>query len=392
MKKHNLRSLCALAICGALVPSALAAEPEVLQEVQEADVTWEELDGRIEQGSLNFLILTENIQTIEAIDYEKMKDGLRTQLNGLADLQWYAVLTNNTATEQSLSSAYSSLRETFDTIYKGDLEEDNADAVRQLQNAARQIVSAGENLYINLVLMDQSAADGQRGLATLDRSLKELRLRQKLGQVSEQTVQELEQTRASTESQLKSLESTIKTYKSQLQTLMGEEPTGELTLGALPDLTGEEIRALDYEADLAAAKEQSWTLYSAKLTLDDAKKTWRERSGYRFQYEMADHTWNAAQITYQSAVQDFETAFDTLYRSISNYQQIWENKQEALSYQEKQLAIAQAKYDRGMISYSALQSAQDGVEAARSEVKTAQLDLFTALNNYHIAVEYGILN
>ena len=166
--------------------------------------------------------------------------------------------------------------ETFDAIKDGELQADNADVVWQLEDTVNQVVSGGETLYITLLGLEQQAADGQRGLAALDRSLEELRLRQTLGQVSQQTVAQLEQTRVETVSQLNSLDATIRELKVQLQNLIGEAPTGELELGALPTRSETVWEVPDYEAGLEAAKAASWTLRSAQKALEDAEEDWKD--------------------------------------------------------------------------------------------------------------------
>ena len=212
-------------------------DPEETQNPRpdpEGTVTWANLDSRIREGSLSALILAENIGGIEGIDYDLMYDDLRRQINDIADLQWMMVLMGNSMGADALDQTYDALRETFDAIKDGELQADNADVVWQLEDTVNQVVSGGETLYITLLGLEQQAADGQRGLAALDRSLEELRLRQTLGQVSQQTVAQLEQTRVETVSQLNSLDATIRELKVQLQNLIGEAPTGELELGALP--------------------------------------------------------------------------------------------------------------------------------------------------------------
>ena len=242
---------------------------------------------------------------------------------------------------------------------------------------------------------EQQAADGQRGLDTIDRNLEQLRLREQLGQVSQQTVTELEQTRAQTVSQLATLDSNIRQLKIQLQNLIGEDPTGELVLGPLPTQEEAVWEEPDYEADLEAAKAASWPLRDAQLTLDDAKEQWNDdQSSYRgaskqYLYQQAEHTWNAAQLTYQSTVQNFETSFKSLYDSLANYEQVLENAQSALAWQQTLLETAQIRYDLGLISYSEVLTAQDNVASAQSTVDGAWRDLFTDRNSYCWAVETG---
>lgn len=392
----GLRSLCALALCFSLTMPALAAKGEEKKPLE--CVGWAELEDRIRSGSAGALALSENIAGIEAMDYEKMYEDLRKQLNEIANAQWMLTMAGDSASSKELGQAYDALRDTFDSIKDGDLQEDNADVTWQLRDAANQVVAAGEGLYLTLLGLEQSVADGARGLAALDRTLEEMRLRRSLGQISQQTLEELEQKRSDTASQLQTLNHTISTYKGQLQSLMGEEPTGTLALEALPegDLTFDAVPP--YEEALASAKGASWALRSAQVTLDDAWEVWKDDKlryedayNQKYRYEMAEHNWNAAQFTYQGAVQSFETSFRTLYDAPADCRQIWESKEAAVRHQERLVERAQAKYNLGMISHSALLSAQDNLAAARSEAESARRDLFAAQNNLRLAIRYGLV-
>ena len=412
MRRRIALLLAALTAAGALTLPALAAEPAAEESAQEATeatpaepapdpegtVTWENLDRRIRAGSLNAQILEENITGIADIDYDQMYEDLRQQLNDIANAQWAMVVVGGGMAASSLDQAYDSLRDVFEDLKDGVVQADNADYIWQLEDMADQVLMGGETLYITLVGLEQQAADGQRGLATLDRSLAELRLREQLGQVSHQTVAELEQTRTETVSQLETLDSSIRELKIQLQTMLGEAPTGELTLGALPTQVEMAWEDPDYEADLEAAKAASWSLRSAAKTLEDAEETWDDaRDDYRAKREQyllqqAEHTWNAAQLTYQSTVQSFETSFQSLYNALSNNEQVLENAKSTLAWKETLLATAQTRYALGLISCSEVLTAQDDVAAAQSAVDSAWRDLFTARNSYRWAVEAGLVS
>lgn len=426
-------ALCA-AVCLSLTPSALAVEEA--EKTEENSVTWEELEERVRAGSATAIALSERAGQLGAIDYDRLMDSIRDDMNDLADMQWMmSQLASNSyispgtaasavGAESQLASGYSAYKEAYDDLKDGVTQQDNADLIRQLNDGVNQVVAGGQTLYIAILGLEQTLEDGNRGLATIDRTLTELRLRQKLGQVSRDQVESVEQTRISTISQLRTLESTITTYKSQFQVLLGEEPTGELTLAPLPEKVevvikaGEEMEAgtetdaetedgeagetwsrfdwtdLDYDADLARAKENSWTLYDAKNTLDDAEDDWKDgrNSAQKYKREMAQHAWNAAQATYNGTVQSFEISFKTLYDSLADYEQVWESKKAAVTYQEKLYSNAQMKYQRGMISRNALLSAQDDLESARSAEERAWRDLFSARNSYRNAVEYGLVS
>ena len=398
MKRSISMLLAILTLAGTLTLPSMAAEPEdeegTAQEAVQEDgsaqtdeteaaeaepepdpagtVSWANLESRIRSGSLSARILIENITGVEDLDYDQMYEDLRRQLNSIAQAQWMMILMGAGQAADALDQSYDSLRDVFDSIKDGELQADNADVVWQLEDTVNQVVSGGENLYITLVGLEQQAADGQRGLDTIDRNLEQLRLREQLGQVSQQTVAELEQTRAETVSQLATLDSNIRQLKIQLQNLIGEDPTGELVLGPLPTQEEAVWEEPDYEADLEAAKAASWTLRNAQLTLDDAKEQWNDdQSSYRgaskqYLYQQAEHTWNAAQLTYQSTVQSFETSFKSLYDSLASYEQALESAQSALTWQQTLLDTAQRKYELGLISRSDLLAAQDDAAAAQS--------------------------
>jgi outer membrane protein TolC len=329
------------------------------------------------------------------MDYDKMLDDMREQLNQLAKAQLSMIHAGDTTASSNLQQSYDALKESFEQIRDGELQQDNADVVRQLENGADQIVVTGQSMYLNLLTIERSLQDGQRGLAALERSLQEARLRRDLGQTSDWAVTELERKREEMVSQLYTLERTISTTKCQLQLLMGDAPTGELQLDALPELDGTEFSTLNYETDLAAAKEASWTLCSAAITLADAQEEWEDtKKDYHsqtYQWAMAEHTWNAAQITYQSAVQEFEASFRALYTSIEDAQQVLENATSAAEHQKARLVLVQAQYRLGLTSYFELLTAQEQVDDANSSQAAAQQALFTALHQYRTAVEYGIL-
>ena len=425
MRKRTIYCLCALALCAAMFTPALGAE-KAAKETEPSKVSWEDLAERVRTGSFGALAVSEQIQQIESIDYDKMEKNLRDQINEIGKLQSQilssagggavdgtlppasqnpgdivnaamnaaAMQAELSASMNALESAYNSLRPVYDDLRNGKTQKENTDTVRLLKDGVEQIVAGSQSLYLSILSLEQTYADGLRGIEAIDRSLTELRLRQQLGQVSKQTVQGLEQTRANTVTQMAALESSIATCKAQLQSLMGEEPNGQLTLEGLPELEEATLEALDPVADLESAKEKSAELFSAGKTLQDAKEAWAA-CGFapgNFRRVMAEHAWNAAQMTYQSKVQSFETGFQTLYRTINDDRTAVQNKTEAVAYAETVLQSEKTRFDRGLISKNKLAEAQDNLTAAQSELEGARLKLFQDYHAYQNAVNLGILN
>ena len=365
-------------------------------------LTFENLERRMRENNLTLLALEENIQAIRVIDYDEMYEDIRQALNEIASAQWTMITSvpmgMGSMMASSLDAQYDALREQFEAIKDGELQKDNEDAIWQLQTLQDQMVLAGETTYLGVVELENSLETVDRNLETLDRTLQELELRYELGQISSQT---LEQTRASRTALLstrQTLVSNLSNYKLQLELMAGGELNGQIQLGALPQVTDGQLAAMDLAADLAAAKEASYDLYEAQLTLDDAKETYDDAGGDgyhnkdNYEWQAANHQWNAARYTHDAAVQNFETAFRTLYLQVKDCKQVLDAAGTALAVEQSNYAVTQLKYEQGSVSYNALLEVQDSVDEAQDAVDTAANDLFSAYHTYRWAVDRGILN
>jgi hypothetical protein len=381
-------------------------DPETGEIVAEATIVPDELgkatfanvERRMRENNLQVLTLQESVDMLESIDYDDLKENLRKQLNSLAQAQWYMVLMGQSGTlaYEQMDQAYDAVREQFDDIKDGKMQEDNAGTIRQLKNLQDQIILAGESTYIALAAMDIQEGALQRQLAALDRTVEEMELRYQLGQVSALQLSETKAGRTALVSGLETLQMNSKSYKYQLELLLGAEMTGEIALGTVPAVTAKKLAAMDEEADLLAAKEKSYELFDAANTLADAQEDFKDNYSYSNPDSMtsrqAKHTWQAAQYTYNSTVQDYERRFRVLYAQVKDYQQIWEAAKVSLNCQQEDYAASELKYQQGTISKNTLLSAKDDLTEAEEKVQSAANDLFSAYNTYCWAVENGILN
>ena len=373
-------------------------EPEIITPDAVGTVSFANVSRRLRENNLSVLSLEENINAIKAIDYDKMTDDIRKRLNGIADAQWFLTISGNSFAAKSMSSSYESLKDTFDDIRDGKLQEDNEAVIRQLENAQDQVAMAGESLYIALTEMELNGQTLSRSITALDRTIKELNLRYDLGQISALTLEQTKAGRTSALSGQETLTMNIGTYKTQLEQMIGAELTGKIKLQGLPQVTAQQLAAMDLDKDLAAAKEASYTLFAAQRTLDDARDDFKDTAeDYmyntgKYQYVTAQHQWQAAQYTYNAAVQSFETSFRTLYLQVKDYQQVLQASKTALATEQDNFAAAQKKHDLGNLSDNALADAKDKVSEAQDKVDGAAIDLFSAYNNYRWAVDHGILN
>ena len=302
-----------------------------------------------------------------------MYEDLRNGLNSIASAQWGLIQMGQgeSYTYETLTQRYDALRKTFDDIKEGKLQQDNADLVRQLRNAQASLLAAGESLYVGLLALEDQSAALTRQNAALDRTIEEVKLRYELGQVSAMTLQQTEAGKAQVESGKAAIDAAVAQLRRQLNAMIGEELTAPLTLNALPE--------------------------AAKLTLDDADEEYKDKAGDlgynedNYEYIAVKHQWQAAQYTYNAAVQNFELSFRSLYDSVQSYASALNAAKVSLECERSDLAAAQLRYEQGTISENALHTAEDELYTAQDTVSGAERDLFTAYNNYRWAVDYGLL-
>ena len=375
------------------------AETEIPAPDPVGQLSFANLESRMRENNLTVLMLEESIASIDEIDFDKMQEDLRDQLNDIAKLQYVSIAYPEAAggmTFDSLQSSYDALKEQFDDLKEGKIQDDYDAVVRQLRNTEDQMIKTAETIYINILELQNTDEQLQRSLAAMNRTVQEMELRYDLGQISALQLQQTESGRTQLKSNLETVEMNLDNLIVQMEVMIGAEQTGALKLGEIPDVTDEQIAAMDLEKDLAAAKEVSYALFDAQKTLNDAKETYEDAIDGKgissYQRKSAEHTWKAAQYTYEAAVQSFELSFRTAFNAVTDQQQILKASQTALALQQDTYASMELKYQQGSISKNALQNAKDDLDDAQTAVDTARHNLFTAYRTYRWAVDRGLLN
>ncbi|MCD8066193.1 MAG: hypothetical protein LUE15_03310, partial [Oscillospiraceae bacterium] len=102
-------------------------------------IDWADLEAEIRENSLSGQIIAESISGIEAVNYDDMAENLRDQLNALATAEWYMLEYGLDAT--TVANTYDTLRETFDDLIDGNIQENNYDPAWPLRYSANQLVA-----------------------------------------------------------------------------------------------------------------------------------------------------------------------------------------------------------------------------------------------------------
>ena len=163
------------------------AETEIPAPDPVGQLSFGNLESRLRENNLTVLMLEESIASIDEIDFDKMQEDLRKQLNDIAKLQYLSIVYPEAAggmTFDSLQSSYDALKEQFDDLKEGKIQDDYAAVVRQLRNTEDQMIKTAETIYINVLELQNTDEQLQRSLAAMNRTVQEMELRYDLGQIS----------------------------------------------------------------------------------------------------------------------------------------------------------------------------------------------------------------
>lgn len=270
------------------------------------------------------------------------------------------------------------------------------DTARQIDYAAAQTIAGAESLYLTILSTQLQLEALQETMESTQRSLREVELRYELGQVSQLTLLQAQSGYDSLKASMDSLENTISTLYSSLQSLMGDVPTGRLTLTSTPYVTQGQLAAISYTSDLEKAKENSYTLYASARSVEDAKQAMddarREEGKNSYQYKMAEYTYQSTLYQNDATIAEFELSFQSLYKALAPAQAALSAKESALAYEEQVYAVAERKHELGNLSDNALLDAKNTLNTAKRDVTAAEMELYTAYHSYEQAVKQGLVS
>ena len=342
----------------------IQANDQTLQGVETLDLDAAEIQIEIGKGQLQELYAS----------YEKAIN----QLESLPDDGTganEAMITALKAMQKSVGANIASMDSQKDALkdQKDDLDDTYATTKKTLQGVADQLVMGAQTLFISLTSLDLQQQDLQRQLTATDRQVAEMQKRYDLGQISEIQLLQVKNGRAQLASGIETLKFNVKGLKGDLAVLLGYEPGVQVSLSPLP---APAAGSRNLDADLKEAIKNSYTLFSKQ----DAMRT--ASNDYERDVTSTVHNYNAAKINYQAAEQQLKQSFTKLYDAVGEKQRLYELAKDNEAVQARLYETASTKYQRGMISKNEYLTAKEDYAKTQNATQTAQIDLFTAINQY----------
>ena len=174
-------------------------------------------------------------------------------------------------------------------------------------------------------------------------------------------------------------ENDISANRQSLIVLCGWKYDADAVIGAVPEMSAEDIAKVSYDEDMEKAKNSNITLKIDEIRLKNAKN-----QGY--QTIITEQETQTKNDTDSFGI-SFKALYDGLLSSVTTYN----NSLTAKANGDKDFEYAKRQYELGMISKIELEGAQNKAQTLSTNVKTAYNDMLLARAKYDAAVNDGIL-
>lgn len=257
-----------------------------------------------------------------------------------------------------------------------ELDDTYTSTEKQLENTANGIVVGAQTAYAGIITIREGIETLDRSLAALDRNIAVVEKQVEIGMASQLTLENLEQTRRTAAAQRETLVKQQTATENQLSLLCGNTANTTVKPTTLPTVTDRQLADMNYEKDLEAALDNSYTIWSAR---DEMRKA---SNDYEDNVTSTVDAYEAAKLNLEYAEESVTNSFRQLYLDVQDKKRLLDEAQAAYDMEKKNFDVDALRYERGMISKNDYLTAQDDLAAQEDAVRTAEHDLFTAYNAY----------
>ena len=234
----------------------------------------------------------------------------------------------------------------------------------QISQAEDQVLVGVKTLYITYNSLADQRAELSRRLSVLETNLEAYRLQYELGMITKLELDAMEENKAAVSSGITTMDLELKNLRRTFNTMIGRNYDEGLTIGSLPRPDLAYVEDINFKEDL----EYVVSSYGSGSTIP---------SNFEDYDEIKDATG---------------ASFRRIYENISEKQRLLEREQQTLELQARTLDAAKLQAEVGLLSPLGLANAQDQYDTQAAKVKTAQDNLFLAIEQYKWAVDYGIFS
>ena len=302
-------------------------------------------------------------------DEAKIKD-LEEQIKDLQDAKKDAESASDSANDLMFDQTVSQINQLEDALEQlADGKEDLQDALKDLEHIMRY---TSAQLALNIVQLTESASLIENQIVLLDKSIAVYELQEKLGMATTINVDTQRTSKVEAENQLRDTKEQIDNLKRTLNRLIGREANNPLEVVPM-ELSGVIEPAPVFKQELIdefiKVNPDLVTLLEERQDLKDSVKSDMgsdEKQDIEYQIQAKDLEIKKQR---QTAEDDLKAMIAAMTKNAVNYR----ISKEKLATEQKNFAIAQKKFELGMISQ---------MQLMQNELTLAQAELTNLSNGY----------
>lgn len=304
-------------------------------------------------------------KAVEAATLNDQIISLKTQISSLESMS---------AVSSSMSSAMSDMS---DVMTSSAGKSVNADISRlQFNQIEDQLVKSAQSMFPTYYKLQYNLEQLKKNRELLELTYQATVKQLELGMTTQDAVDQAEANITNLDSSIASIEGQMETIKQELCKLLGKNFSADITIGTLPALDWDYINAINLPEDLSKVNSKNYDVLIQQYKVNDLGP------GSTHDKIIAGNELESKQEAARSIISQ---KYQTLMDKVSAYQ-VQEQK---MTLMEETINQIELKYSLGMVSKLEYESKMMDYNTQAIELKTAECDIITALNDYKWSL-YGL--
>ena len=242
----------------------------------------------------------------------------------------------------------------------------------QYDQAEAALASTAQNLMNQYYQLQENLKTAQSGKELAEASYNSTVTRQSLGMATANEVLTAQEAVKTAEAGIITIESSIQSVKKNLQVMTGWAYNAEPEIAQMPEVNVTRIDAMNPETDLAKALETNYTLMIDKRKLENSNDSANRQ---------------IQQQTIGNDEQKIAAGLSDLYNDVLQARDAYSQAKTALELEESNMAVAQKKYELGMIGRLEYLQAQNSYVGKQADFRIKELSLQGSMDAYDWALK-----
>lgn len=233
--------------------------------------------------------------------------------------------------------------------------------------AEDNLSESAENKFISYYSDLTELETEKEQLEVLNNNYNQTVLRQQAGMTTETDVLSSKEAVETQQDTIKKLELETENTRQKLIVMLGWKGSDQPEFGELPEVSADEINAIDPEADKEKAIENNYTLRINKKKLENAQE---------------EATKQDLQKTISANEKQIGISVTSAWQDLTKAELTYGQKQNEAVTENNKTALAEQKYSAGLITQHELQAQQNALTESQHAVKTSAMDVLKSYMIY----------